>query len=60
MRSDGLGGFDVHRKQIAFDYVETDTGLVRWDAEMAVEGMWSRSSRRRVVRRIWLIRPRPR
>ena len=38
MRSDGLGGFDVHRKQITFDYVDTDTGLVRWDAEMAVEG----------------------
>ena len=38
MRSDGLGGFDVHRKQITFDYVDIDTGLVRCDAEMAVEG----------------------
>src|ERR1700751_2600029 len=25
-----VGGFDVHRKQITFDYVDTDTGLVRW------------------------------
>jgi transposase len=24
-----VGGFDVHRKQITFDYVDTDTGLVR-------------------------------
>ncbi|MGH3516108.1 MAG: IS110 family transposase [Haloechinothrix sp.] len=25
-----VGGFDVHRQQITFDYVDTDTGLVRW------------------------------
>ena len=25
-----VGGFDVHRKQITFDYVDTGTGLVRW------------------------------
>ena len=24
-----VGGFDVHRKQITFDYVDDD-GLVRW------------------------------
>jgi len=24
-----VGGFDVHRKQITFDYVDND-GLVRW------------------------------
>ena len=24
-----VGGFDVHRKQITFDYVDSD-GLVRW------------------------------
>jgi hypothetical protein len=24
-----VGGFDVHRKQITFDYVDTGTGLVR-------------------------------
>jgi hypothetical protein len=24
-----VGGFDVHRKQITFDYVDTDTGEVR-------------------------------
>ena len=24
-----IGGFDVHRKQITFDYLDTDTGLVR-------------------------------
>lgn len=24
-----VGGFDVHRKQITFDYVDTDTGVVR-------------------------------
>ena len=24
-----VGGFDVHRKQITFDYVDTDIGLVR-------------------------------
>jgi transposase len=24
-----VGGFDVHRKQITFDYLDTDTGLVR-------------------------------
>ena len=26
---DIVGGFDVHRKQITFDYVDTDTGEVR-------------------------------
>ena len=25
-----VGGLDVHGKQITFDYVDTDTGLVRW------------------------------
>jgi transposase len=25
-----VGGFDVHRQQITFDYVDTDTGRVRW------------------------------
>lgn len=25
-----VGGFDVHRQQITFDYVDTGTGLVRW------------------------------
>jgi hypothetical protein len=25
-----VGGLDVHRKQITCDYVDTDTGLVRW------------------------------
>jgi len=25
-----VGGLDVHRKQITFDYVDTDTGVVRW------------------------------
>ncbi|MGV9867580.1 hypothetical protein [Rhodococcus koreensis] len=25
-----IGGFDVHRQQITFDYVDTDTGRVRW------------------------------
>jgi len=25
-----VGGFDVHRKQITFDYVDTGTGRVRW------------------------------
>lgn len=25
-----VGGFDVHRQQITFDYLDTDTGLVRW------------------------------
>ena len=24
-----VGGFDVHRKQITFEYVDTDTGEVR-------------------------------
>jgi hypothetical protein len=24
-----VGGFDVHRKQITFDYVDSDTGEVR-------------------------------
>jgi hypothetical protein len=24
-----VGGFDVHRKQITFDYVDTDTGECR-------------------------------
>ena len=25
-----VGGFDVHRKQLTFDYVDTETGEVRW------------------------------
>jgi transposase len=25
-----VGGFDVHRQQITFDYVDTDTGWMRW------------------------------
>lgn len=25
-----VGGFDVHRQQITFDYVDTETGLMRW------------------------------
>ncbi|MPY79616.1 MAG: IS110 family transposase [Actinophytocola sp.] len=25
-----VGGFDVHRQQITFDYLDTDTGRVRW------------------------------
>ena len=29
-----VGGFDVHRKQITFDYVDDD-GLVRWGADPA-------------------------
>ena len=28
-----VGGFDVHRKQITFDYVDSDNGLVRWGAD---------------------------
>ena len=27
-----VGGFDVHRKQITFDYVDDD-GLVRWGSD---------------------------
>jgi len=25
-----VGGFDVHRRQVTFDYADTGTGQVRW------------------------------